>query len=139
MVDQEKLSSRLSALEGYLTELRSFRDTTREEFVREPALHHLAERFLHLACECVLDIAHHLISDQGYRQATSYRSAIEILAEEHLLSEDLSARLQGWMGFRNVLVHFYMDIDHGKSYEAIQEDLGDLEEFGAVIARLLQP
>ncbi|HEX4966214.1 MAG TPA: DUF86 domain-containing protein [Thermoanaerobaculia bacterium] len=126
-------------MEGYLTELRSFRDTTREEFVREPALHHLAERFLHLACECVLDIAHHLISDQGYRQATSYRSAIEILAEEHLLSEDLSARLQGWMGFRNVLVHFYMDIDHGKSYEAIQEDLGDLEEFGAVIARLLQP
>jgi uncharacterized protein YutE (UPF0331/DUF86 family) len=137
VVDQEKLSSRLNALESYLAELRSFRGTTREELVREPALHHLAERYLHLACECVLDIAHHVIADQGYRQATSYKSAIDILAEEHLISEDLSKRLKGWMGFRNALVHFYMDVDHGRSYDAIQEDLGDFEEFAAAIARLI--
>jgi uncharacterized protein YutE (UPF0331/DUF86 family) len=42
------------------------------------------------------------------------------------------------MGFRNVLVHFYMDIDHGRSYDAIQEDLGDFEEFAAAMAHLLQ-
>jgi uncharacterized protein YutE (UPF0331/DUF86 family) len=138
VVDREKLSSRLNALESYLAELRTFRGSTREKFVREPALHHLAERYLHLACECVLDIAHHVISDQGYRQATSYKSAIEILTEERLISEDLSARLQSWMGFRNVLVHFYMDIDHGRSYDAIQEDLGDFEEFAASMAHLLQ-
>jgi uncharacterized protein YutE (UPF0331/DUF86 family) len=138
VVDREKLSSRLNALESYLAELRSFRDTTREAFVREPALHHLAERYLHLACECVLDIAHHVISDQGYRQATSYKSAIEILAEEHLISVDLSSRLKSWMGFRNVLVHFYMDIEHGKSFDVIQEDLGDFEEFASSMARLLR-
>lgn len=139
MVDQDKLSSRLNALESYLAELRTFRGTTREEFVREPALHHLAERYLHLACECVLDIAHHVIADQGYRQATSYKSAIDILTEEHLISEDLSKRLKGWMGFRNVLVHFYMDIDHGRSHDAIQEDLGDFEEFAVAMGRLLWP
>jgi uncharacterized protein YutE (UPF0331/DUF86 family) len=139
VVDQEKLSSRLSALEGYLAELRSFGGTSREEFVREPALHHLAERYLHLACECVLDIAHHVIADQGYRQATSYKSAVEILEEERLIDRDLSERLMLWIGFRNVLVHFYIDIDHGRSYDAIQEDLGDLERFAALMARLLNP
>jgi uncharacterized protein YutE (UPF0331/DUF86 family) len=138
VVDQEKLSSRLSALENYLAELRTFRGTSREEFVREPALHNLAERYLHLACECVLDIAHHVISDQGFRQAKSNKVAIEILSEEHLIGEALSTRLQRWMGFRNVLVHFYVDIDHGRSYDAIQEDLGDFEEFAAAMARLFQ-
>lgn len=137
MVDREKLSSRLDALESYLAELRSFRQHSREEFVREPALHHLAERFLHLACECVLDIAHHLIADQGYPQATSYKSTMDILRDEGVLDEDLAEHLKGWMGFRNVLVHLYLDIDHGRSYDAIVQDLEDLEEFAASVARFL--
>ena len=47
--------------------------------MREPGLHHLAERFLHLACECVLDIAHHIISDEGYRQPETYRDDAALL------------------------------------------------------------
>jgi uncharacterized protein YutE (UPF0331/DUF86 family) len=80
MVDRDVLSSRLSVLEEYLAELRAFRTRSREEFVREPALHHLAERYLHLACEAVSDIASHLIADSRFRQPENYRDAIEVLA-----------------------------------------------------------
>lgn len=138
VVDRRKLSSRLSALEGYLAELRSFRDVSREQFIREPALHHLAERYLHLACEAVLDIAQHVIADKGFAQATSYRNSVEVLEEEGIIDQDLSERLQRWMGFRNILVHLYLEIDHGRVYDAIQEDLGDLEAFAASMARFLQ-
>lgn len=138
MIDQERLSSRLDALEGYLAELRSFRQLSREEFLREPAIHHLAERYLHIACASVLDITHHVIADQGYRQASSYRQAMEILEEEGVLDTELSQRLARWMDYRNVLEHVYIDIDHGRSYDAIQEDLGDLEQFCSLMARLLE-
>ncbi len=137
MVDRDTLSSRLSALESYLAEIRSFRTKSRDEFVREPALHHLAERYLQLACECVLDITHHLIADQGYRLPASYKDAMEVLRDEGLLAPDLCERLKRWMGFRNILSHFYMEIDHGRSFDAIQNDLGDLEEFGRSMGRLL--
>lgn len=137
MVDRQKLSARLSALEGYLAELRSFGGRSREEFVREPALHHLAERFLHLACECVLDIAHHLVSDSGYRQPANYRDAMEVLREEGVLDADLAERLKRWMGLRNVLVHLYLEIDHGRIHDAIREDLNDLERFASLAARWL--
>lgn len=137
MVDRARLSSRLDALDGYLAELRPFRAVSREEFVREPALHHLAERLLHLACECVLDIAQHVIAEAGYRQASTYKELMQVLSEEGLIDNDLAERLKGWMGFRNALVHLYLEIDHGRSYDAIQEDLGDLEEFAAKMAGLL--
>jgi len=127
----------LDALEGYLAELRSFRSVSREDFVLEPALHHLAERYLHLACESVLDIAHHVISDAGYRQAQSYKDAIDVLSDETLIDRELADRLKGWMGFRNVLVHLYLEIDHGRTYDAIRDDLGDLEQFAAAMAQLL--
>jgi len=137
VVDRARLSSRLDALEGYLAELRPFRAVSREEFVREPAMHHLAERLLHLACECVLDTAQHVIAEGGYRQAATYKDLMQVLTEEGLIDAGLAERLKRWMGFRNALVHLYLELDHGRSYDAIQEDLRDLEEFAAKIARLL--
>lgn len=138
MVDRDVLSSRLNALEGYLADLRPFRERSREEFVREPGLHHLGERLLHLACECTLDIAHHVIAEQGFRQPDNYRDAITVLEEEGLLGPEEANRLRDWMGFRNVLVHFYANLDHGRSYDAIVKDLGDLQGFARAMAKLLE-
>lgn len=138
MVDRDVLSARLSALESYLAELKGFRERSREEFVREPALHDLAERYLHLACEAVADATHHVIADEGFRHPGGYKDAIEVLREEGLLEEGLADRLKGWMGFRQVLGHLYLKIDHGRTWKAIQEDLRDLEDFAAAMARLLQ-
>ena len=129
----------MSALDEYLTELRAFAQWTREEFLGDSHRHHLAERFLHLACECVLDVAQHVISDLGFRQPSDYKDSMEILRQEGLLNDDLARRLQGWMGFRNVLVHLYLEIDHSRSYDAIRNELGDLEEFKRSMAALLDP
>ena len=138
MVDRDLLSSRLSALDGYLAELRVFRERSRKEFVATPGLHHLAERYLHLACECVLDIAQHVISDLGLRQAEGYKDAIAVLREEGILEAELAEAVQGWMGLRNVLVHLYLKIDHGRTYDAITTGFGDLERFAAQMAHYLR-
>lgn len=137
MVDPSIVVSRLSALESYFERLETFRDIPLAEFLADPDIHHLAERYLHLACECVLDTAQHVISDAGFRQPESYRDALAILRDENVLEADLAERLQGWMDFRYVLVHLYLEIDHALVYRTIQEQLGDLAEFAARIGRLL--
>jgi uncharacterized protein YutE (UPF0331/DUF86 family) len=129
VVDQSVLVSRLSTLEGYLAKLRTFSTFSRDDFLADEDVHHLAERYLHLACECVLDIAQHVISDMGYRQPEGYKDTMDVLRDEEILGDELADRLKGWMGFRNVLVHLYLEIDHRESYKAILEDLGDLEAF----------
>ena len=137
MVDRQKLSNRLNALEDYLTEIRALAALPREKFIREPSFHHLAERYLHLACEAVLDMANHVISEEGYRQPGTNEESITVLEEEGILSPELAERLRRWMGFRNVLVHLYLEIDHGRVYDAMTEDLGDLEEFASRISTFL--
>lgn len=137
MVDRQRLSNRLNALEGYLTEIKALAALPRDEFIREPSYHHLAERYLHLACEAVLDMANHIISEEGFRQPGTNKEAMTVLEQEGVLSPDLAERLRKWMGFRNVLVHLYLEIDHGRVYDAMAEDLGDLEEFASRMAGYL--
>jgi len=45
------------------------------------------------------------------------------------MERELAQKLASWAGFRNILVHEYLAIDHGLSWDAIQTDLGDLEAF----------
>lgn len=128
----------MSALEGYRAKLESFQRYSEDEFLGDEDLHQLAARYLQLACECMLDLSQHVVADEGYRQPRDYKDAIEVLREEGVVDADLAERLKGWMGFRNVLVHVYLDTDHRRTYRAIQHELADLDAFAARMARFLE-
>lgn len=105
MVDQEIFARRLEALHGYLARLEAFCDADEKEFVQEPALHDLAEHYLHLAVEACLDLANHWISEEGLPTPDTNRDSFTVLEEANELDDDLAEALRGWAGFRNVLVH----------------------------------
>lgn len=121
----------------YVERLERYRAVDRQQFVADSDTHHLAERYLHLAVESALDIANHIIADQGFEAPETYRDAFAILGKHQIISSELARRLQAWAGFRNVLVHAYLDIDHGLAWDAIAHDLQDLRSLAAVAAKLL--
>ena len=129
MVDTEILSRRLDALNGYLKRLRQIGRTTESDYLADPDIHDLGARYLHLAMEATIDIAH-WIAETGLRTPESYRDSFVVLEQAGEIDTALSERLQRWAGFRNVLVHDYLTLDHGIAYTAIHTRLGDLEAFG---------
>jgi uncharacterized protein YutE (UPF0331/DUF86 family) len=137
MIDAEVLRLRIEALLEYLVRVDRFKETERERFVAEPDTHHLAERYLQLAVEAALDIAHHIIAARGYAAPSSYREAFAILCKQGVLPAALASRLQAWAGLRDVLVHAYLEVDHGLAWDAIQSDLEDLCAWAATAAGLL--
>jgi uncharacterized protein YutE (UPF0331/DUF86 family) len=137
LVDADILRRRIDALLDYLKRLERFASVPRQVFVMDPDTHHLAERYLHLAIEAALDIANHVIADHGYEAPETYRDAFAILAAHGVIEPALATRLQAWAGFRNVLVHAYLAIDHGVAWDAITSDLGDLRSLAGVAALLL--
>ena len=129
MVDTEIFSRRLDALEGYLGRLRSLGKAAEADYLAEPGIHDLAARYLHLAIEAAIDLANHWIADQGLRTPDSNRDSFTMLEEAGEIETPPAERMRGWAGFRNVLVHDYIGIDHGIAYAAIRDELDDLAEF----------
>jgi uncharacterized protein YutE (UPF0331/DUF86 family) len=137
LVDREILGKRLAYLEELETDLEGFASVPEAEFVRNRAVHHLAERYLHLAVECMIDVANHLLAQRSLAVPDTYKEAFDLLAREGIITDALATRLRGWAGFRNVLVHLYIDIDHGISWRVIQNERGDLTAFRRAVAALM--
>ena len=135
MVERETLDRRLGRLEELLRDLRRLATVPRSEFLQERGLQAQAERWLQLAAECALDLANHLIADRGWRTPTTAEESFQILKEQRVLSEQLAGAMEGWAGLRNLLVHFYLTVDHERVFEILVNDLGQLEELAAAIQR----
>ena len=129
MVDTEIFSRRLDALESYLERLRSLGSAAEADYLAEPVIHDLAARYLHLAVEAAIDLANHWIADQGLRTPNSNRDSFTVLEEAGEIEATVAERMRGWAGFRNVLVHDYIGIDHRIAYAAIRDELDDLAAF----------
>lgn len=135
MVDRNVFDRRLAKLERLLADLRQVATTDREFFLADRKTRALAERWLHLAIECAIDLAHHLIADAGWESPATYRETFRILAQHEVLEPELAKNMEAWAGMRNVLVHLYLDIDHETLYTTLTTELDQLEDYGTAIAQ----
>lgn len=137
MVKKNVVAERLKRFQQYLQTLRAVQKFDIQQFKNDPFIHGTAERYLHLAIECLLDIGNHIIADRGYRKPETYAEIIEVLANEGVVSQELGQNMAGMAAFRNVLVHDYVNLDLEVVYQVIQGQLKYLEKLGGVYAELL--
>lgn len=135
MVDPDVFDRRLERLELAIADLRGIASVEAHAFVTGRPLQAQAERWTQVAVETCLDLAHHLIADRGWPTPSTHREAFRILAKEGVLDEQLAERMAGWAGLRNILVHLYLDVDHGRLHEVLRTELDDLSAYAAAIAR----
>ena len=137
MVRPEVIRKRLNKIDEYLTVLQRLQRYGRDEFLSDPERYGSAERFLHLAIEALLDMGNHVIADEGLGVVDWYSDVPRIFLEKGLISFALSEKWIRMIGFRNTLVHGYIDVDRTIVYEVLQNGLGDIEELKRVFARYL--
>ncbi len=78
-------------------------------------------------------IAQHLVVSQGWPIAESNADAFRALAAEGVIPTELGERLALAVGFRNLLVHRYDDIDDDRAVANLS-NVGDFEDFAAHVA-----
>ncbi len=128
----------MSAIGDCVNALRKLRTLTYEEFAREHILVGSAERDFQVAIQAALDIASIILADQSVKIPKDYKELFPALAELGILPVDFARKLAGMAGFRNVLVHMYLEVDLQRVYRYLQENLEDFELFSRYISEWLK-
>ena len=138
MVDKEVIESLCISIRRNLKELSDAQDIDWNKFVKDNRSRRFVERLLQIAIEAMIDIGHHIISDEGFREPQSYRDVFKILAENGILPEDDLPKYENIASFRNILVHHYGKIDDSIVYGVFRNRVEDIEEYVAYILSWLE-
>jgi uncharacterized protein YutE (UPF0331/DUF86 family) len=134
--DPEVIRRHLAALREALSNLRRHAGRSARELRTDADLRWTVERGLQLCAQNLLDIATHLAAASGL-DSPDYATAIDRLAELAVLSPEFASRLRPIAGFRNVLVHGYLQVDLDVLERVLREKLQDLDEFAVRIEAYL--
>ncbi len=126
----------LLAMQAALQNLQHHQNSTLAELQLNLDRLWAIERGLQLIAQNALDIATHLVAAAGL-DSVDYTTAIDRLVTIRALSPEFAARFCGIAGFRNVLVHGYLEVDLTLVQRVLRERLPDFTEFALSIERYL--
>lgn len=127
-IDRAVLRRHLAALEGACRNLDRRRGIERAALEQRSDERWIVERGLQLCAQNALDIATHIVAAEG-QEAGDYAGAVDRLAMLGVIPHDFARRFRGVAGFRNVLVHAYLEVDLDVLVRALSEGLDDFRAF----------
>lgn len=127
-LDEAVVRRHLLALDAALQRLRRHAGKPLAAMTADPDALWAVERGLQLCAQNALDVATHLAASSG-RDVPDYAAALDALAALGVLDAAFVARFRPVAGFRNVLVHAYLDVDPARVHAVLNERLADFAEF----------
>ncbi len=131
MTDPELLAKKLAFIETCVAQLRRLArpemistDIREERFV---------EHTLQIAIQAAQDVASHITSDERLGEPRTNRELFDLLVRAGWLTESEAAPLRNMVGFRNILVHGYGDIDLSVVRDVLENHLDDLLHFVEIV------
>lgn len=135
MTDAGLVAKRLALIETCVADLR--RDPRLDALRTDLREQRFVEHTLQIAIQAALDVASHVASDERLGEPATNRELFALLARHGWITPALSDTLRRMVGFRNVLVHGYDDVDLGVVEDVVANRLDDLLAFvTAIRARL---
>lgn len=88
------------------------------------------------AAEACIDLAMHVVAERSLGIPQNSRDGFELLYKNGIISEELNRKLKAMVGFRNIAVHDYQNIDLDIVKKIIELHLDDMKQFASVILNL---
>jgi len=131
LTDWELVAKQLAQIETCVHDLKTL--ARPEEIRRDVREERFVEHTLQIAIQAALDVAAHIVADERLGETRTNRGLFDLLERHGWIPGDLATELRQMVGFRNVLVHGYGDVNLEIVEEIVRHHLDDLLRFVAVI------
>lgn len=129
MVDKTLILRKLAKLDEYLVQIREYSAVSSKEYEENWKVQRIIDRTLQIMIETCLDVAGHIISDEGFRVPETYSDMFKILIEKQIIEKGQSDSLDKMAKFRNIVVHNYEKMDPAIVVGILNNNLEDFEKF----------
>lgn len=113
--------------------LNDLKNVSKENFLSDYKYYLTAQRALEICINICIDIGNHIVSLNNKEKPETYVEIFEILAKSKIITSDLKEKLIKMVRFRNLLGHFYLEINHEIIYKILQNNLDDFNKFSEAI------
>lgn len=129
MVDKALVLRKIERIETYLKQIRQKKDFGIKVFKKDKDLQSIILFNLIQSIQTCIDIGAHIVSDSGWEMPASQADIFEVLAENKIITEQLSKKMIKMAGFRNRIVHEYEKVNLRIVHEVWRKNLSDIERF----------
>ncbi|MBW7652325.1 DUF86 domain-containing protein [Anoxybacillus sp. ST4] len=88
---------------------------------------------LQRACEASIDLAMHIVAQKKLGLPQTSRDAFTLLEQHGIISPSLSQKMKAMVGFRNIAVHDYQELNLTILQKILDSHLTDFTEFTKAI------
>ncbi|MEO0115205.1 MAG: DUF86 domain-containing protein [candidate division WOR-3 bacterium] len=138
VLDKKVIEARLRRLDRAVNKLKRFAKISRADYLANEDYQELVERNFQVAIQTCIDIANYLIAQENLSVPDEEENIFVTLSKSKIIPKALGERIKGMIGFRNILVHEYLGIDHNLVYDLLQNRLADFDNFAKAIVTFLE-
>ncbi len=129
MVDADVVAVKLAEVADRLERVRQRCPDDADGLTSDRDALELVSFNLILAIQAALDIASHIIADEGWPVAATLAESFVRLHEHQVISEETLAGMRPAARLRNILAHMYSSVDPAKVHLAATRGLAEVERF----------
>lgn len=125
----EMILNKVATIERCLERIREeyigHEDKLEHDYTRQDAI------ILNLlrACEAAIDLAMHVVRLRRLGMPQDSREAFSLLERHELLGSEIAAQMRAMVGFRNIAVHDYQDLNLAVIRRILEEHLDNFRAF----------
>ena len=132
-IDKEKIAQRISEIQLAISNLERYAKMDESEFLGDDEKIAAAKYHLIAIIEGCISICTHISVKEMHKVPDGYATCFKMLADNKVLSEALASNLARMVGFRNLLIHKYWEIDEKKVYQYIKTEIGKIQEYLKIV------
>jgi uncharacterized protein YutE (UPF0331/DUF86 family) len=138
-MDREVIEQKLESLRRCVQRIETKSPTDAATLMTDIDLQDIVALNLSRAVQICVDIGAHLIAGMDVPPPDTMGQTFDLLAQGGVLDRDLASRLKKAVGFRNIAVHNYENINWEIVHSIVKFHLADFSEFAKVVAMKLEP
>ena len=136
-MDRRVIADKLERLRRCVQRIEQKRPATLVALATDVDLQDILSVNLERTVQLCVDIAAHIIASREVPAPTTMATTFEALHTLHILSPDLANGLKKAVGFSNIVVHNYQEIDWGIVFNICHHKLDDFRAFAQAIVHIL--